>query len=71
MVSKPEHMQKSPPRHNQRSVYFDPDVMEGLEKFCQRYPLLPLSMIVNVAMRDYFKATQHGIDGNLQPLRKG
>lgn len=71
MVSKSEHVQKSTPRYNQRSVYFDPDVMAGLETFCQRYPLLPLSMIVNVAMRRYLRAAEHGIDGNLEPLRKG
>ena len=55
-------------RSNQRSVYLDHDVQEQLRDFINNYPLLPFSMIVNAAMRCYFRHAQGGIDGNLQPL---
>ncbi len=55
-------------RENQRSVYLDSDVREQLRDFANTYPLLPFSMIVNAAMRCYFRHAKDGIDGNLQPL---
>jgi hypothetical protein len=56
-------------RVNQKSIYLDDDILAELDTFMRSYPLLPMSMIVNAAMRFYFEAVESagGVDGNLRP----